>query len=95
VANRTLAAGDLAVHAATLAAGTEDVVTFAEADDYVLLVHPGTSAPVYVSHKTVTVGDADSRVVFPGFALDLGPQAAEAAVHVISAEAATYSVERA
>ena len=95
MAEHTLAGGDLAVHAVTLTADTEDVVTLAESDAYTVLVHPGTAEPVYVALKTVSVGHADSRVLFPGYALELGELDGGTELHLISEEAASYSIERA
>jgi len=106
----SIAAGDVAVHAKTLTSGSEDVVTFpgVDADGVVtLILHPGTSAPVYVSTGNVpaTIAGPKCRVLFPGWSGTLtGPSGVLAGlsgasstppttVRLISAEAAVYSVE--
>jgi hypothetical protein len=104
----TIASGDVASHAHTLAPGVEDVVTFPNVDGEVsLILWPGGSTPVYVSSGEVAavVAGARSRILFPGWAGSLtgpngvltGLEGAGAGpptkVRLISAAAITYSVE--
>ena len=108
MANYTIAAGDIASHAHTLAANVEDTVTFPNIDGRVtLILHPGGTTPVYVTTGSVaaTVAGSNTRVLFSGWAGELfGPNGVlhglEGAgpdtptkVRLISAGAVTYSVE--
>lgn len=99
MANHTIGADDRAVHAVTLAPNTQDVVTLPTrfAARPVVVVHPGSDAPVYVSTgaAAAVVGGAACRVVWPGFALELDALAQDdtKTIRLISASAATYSVE--
>jgi hypothetical protein len=108
LANYTIGAGQIASHAHTLAANVEDTVTFPALDGKVtLILFPGGTTPVYVTTgaTAATVGGSHCRVLFPGWAADLtGPSGIlnglEGAatgpptkVRIISAGAATYSVE--
>lgn len=97
MASRTITAGDLALHEAALVADTEDSVTFARYEGNVtVLIHPGTATPVYVTidGSAATVGGANCRAVWPGYALQMqSPLSGPLAVRLISAGSATYSIE--
>lgn len=108
MANYTIAAGDIAVHAKVLAADTEDVVTFGVVDGEVsLILHPGSNTPVYISTGSVaaTVAGPKTRILFPGWSGTLtGPDGVlkgldgaatdpPTKVRLISEGEITYSVE--
>lgn len=99
----SIAAGKLAAHAKSLAANTEDIVSFAgnartgSYRNVDILVHSGT-APVYFTTdgSTATVAGDNCYVVLPGNAAQVSPSLAGAgAIHLISAAAAVYSVSEA
>lgn len=110
MANYTIAANARAIHGIDLAAGTEDQVAFtARIDgDVTVLVHPGSSSPVYVTADgaAAIVGGANTRVVWPGYAVRLTDQrqgtlsglegstdSSPTVIRLISAGTPTYSVE--
>src|SRR5690606_36803748 len=94
MADYSLAATDVALHGVTLEEGVADTVTVATTADYVLMVHPGATEPVYVGFSPITVGDADAHAVFGGFGLELASVPGGTTIHIVSDVAATYTLER-
>ena len=94
MADYSLAATDVALHGVTLEEGVADTVTVATTADYVLMVHPGATEPVYVGFSPIAVGDADAHAVFGGFGLELASVPGGTTIHIVSDDAATYTLER-
>src|SRR5690606_25589194 len=94
MADYSLAATDVALHGVTLEEGVADTVTVATTADYVLMVHPGATEPVYVGFSPIAVGDADAHAVFGGFGLELASVPGGTAIHIVSDDAATYTLAR-
>lgn len=95
----TVAAGDVGKYELTLAANTEDTVTFtgANLDKVDVVVHSGT-APVYFRFgSTAAVVKADGcHMVTPGTAVTCeSPDNAVTVVRLISAATCVYSVANA
>lgn len=98
MATYTVAEGQLAAHAKTLAANVADTVDFAEDLQAIeVLVHSGTE-PVYftVNRSVPTVAGANTDVALPASAVQrpVGT-AGNTQVRLISAGACVYSVTKA
>lgn len=90
----TVAANDLGKYEKTLAANTEDTVTFGADLTRVEILHHGGAAPIYIRFGgAATVAGDNCRLVMPGTSIITEPPTSGATtVSVISAAAATYSV---
>lgn len=101
----TVAAADIGAYEKTLAANTEDTVTFGggAADPTITdvgaveIIHHGGAAPIYFRlGATATVAGGPCYMVTPGTAYPVSPSTSgDTDVHLISASTAVYSVVRA
>lgn len=97
MATYTVSAGDIAAHAKTLVADTEDVVDFSvDVENVEVLVHSG-DAPVYftVNRASATVAGGNTDVVTAGSAVQVPVgTSGNTQVRLISAAACVYSVSK-
>jgi hypothetical protein len=103
MATYTVAAGTVGAHAKTLTANTEDTVEFDEnisaARVLVLAAASGSTAPIYITGDGTAATVAGARThALPAVAgaeavIELDPGVDD--IHLISAGAHTYSVEKA
>lgn len=97
MATHTIATGQVAKHAITLAASTVDTVTFADNVQAVQIISDGAAAVYYtVDGSTPTVGGANCYIIPAAVAVDERVMNTSIdAVKLISSGTPTLSVQRA
>jgi len=101
MASYSVTAGNNAAHAKTLTGGAEDVVTFADnvsSVRVIVLAVASGAAPLYITGDGTTASAAAAKAfVLPavvGAELDVELSGSTDEVHIFSAGAHTYSVEK-